>query len=120
MAKAKPAAPTVKPKSKPSKPEAVGIAYRFTRMGVELARLNDGHLWVFRAGDLEPGCIVRAKDGPFHGRIGRVRQLVASWGGAVIAVVHWQSLSNDKRRPGVLWSRDELEVLRQAKGAKRP
>lgn len=105
-----------KRQGKPSRLESKGIYRRFTRGDEEWAILNDGHLWVFRAGDLEPGALVRAREGLLRGRLAKVRQLIPSaCGMEVVAVVSWQQIPGERRRPGVLWHRDDLEVMVRAR-----
>lgn len=94
------------------KPERLGIRYRFTRGDVEYAVLADGHPWVFRAGELEPGALVRSRGGYFDGRTGHVQQIVPTWGGAFRVAVRWERLPGDRKKPLAFMAREELVVER--------
>lgn len=93
-----------------SKPERIGVKHRFTRGNVEYAVLEDGHLWVFRAGDLVPGVRVRVRGGYLSGRTGRVQQLVPTWAGQIRAAVRLERRPSEPRKPLVFLRPDELEV----------
>lgn len=101
-----------RPKDTRPRPERIGVKSRFTQGDVEYAVLEDGHLWVIRAGELVPGVTIRVYGGWFDGRQGRVQALVPTWAGQVRAAVRLARLPREPRRPVVFLPPEQLVIER--------
>jgi hypothetical protein len=110
-----------------SYPERVGISRRFTRGNQDWALLANGHYWVFRAGNIEPGALVQVLYGKLSGRHGVVTALIPTWSDQVVACVKFQWTKVDyydkeagkmrtaRIHPGPFWRLDELTVVKKAR-----